>query len=147
MKFSKRLMVGAIAALGLCVAAGAAIAHPGGMGPGGMGMGPMGMGMGPRAMHGGMGPGPMGMGPAAFGPAGAAQQLMTPEERTALQDKIRNAATPEERLKIMQATRTEMEKRAQDKGITLPVPRGPRAGFGPNLKPVPQAPATTEQPH
>jgi hypothetical protein len=90
----------------------------GAMGPGMMG------GMG----HGGMGPGAMGGGPAG-GMAG--QQLMTPEERTALQEKMRNAKTPEERQKLAEANRAEIEKRAKDKGITLPGPHGPRAGFGP----------------
>jgi hypothetical protein len=85
---------------------------------------------------GGMGHGPMGAGAAGHG---AAQQLMTPEERTALMEKMRNAATPEERQKIAEATRTEMQKRAQEKGITLPEHRGPRFGA------TPQAPGTTEQ--
>jgi len=58
------------------------------------------------------------------GPAGASvgQQLMTAEERTALQQKMRSAATPEERQKLAEATRTEMQKRATEKGITLPEP-------------------------
>jgi hypothetical protein len=85
------------------------------------------------------------------GPAGpaAAQQLMTPEERTALMEKIRNAKTPEERQRIVQATRTEMQKRAQEKGITLPEHRGPhgRMGFGPNAAPAQLAPTTTEHAH
>ena len=97
------------------------------MGPGMMG------GMGPMAMRGGMGPGAAGAGFA--GPA-AAQQLMTPEEQTATINKMRNAATPEERQKIAEATRTEMQKRAKEKGVTLPEPRGPRAGFGPNFAPA-----------
>jgi hypothetical protein len=94
----------------------------------------MGGGMGPQMhMKGGMGPGAMKGGPA--GPA-AAQELMTPEERTALQEKMRNAKTPEERQQIATATRTEMEKRAKEKGITLPEHRGPHFGG------TPQAPAT-----
>jgi hypothetical protein len=75
------------------------------------------------------------------GPA-AAQQLMTPEERTALMEKMRNAKTPEERQKIAEATRTEMEKRAKEKGITLPEHRGPHAGFGPRTGTTPPAPTT-----
>jgi Spy/CpxP family protein refolding chaperone len=43
---------------------------------------------------------------------------MTPEERTALQEKMRNAKTPEERQKLAQATRDEMQKRAKEKGVT-----------------------------
>jgi hypothetical protein len=60
------------------------------------------------------------------------QSLMTPEERTALRDKMRNAKTPEERQQIALANRAEMEKRAAEKGITLPEQRGPRGqGSGP----------------
>ena len=66
---------------------------------------------------------------------------MTPEERTALQEKMRNAATPEERQKLAEATRTEMQKRAQEKGITLPEGRAPRTGT------APAAPATSEHSH
>jgi hypothetical protein len=113
-----RMAVAAI--LGLGVAA-AAFAHPGETG-GGMGPGIMG-GMG----HGAMGPSTTGeMGPGSMG----GQQLMTPEERTALMDKMRDAKTPEERQKIAQANRAEMEKRAKEKGITLHGPHGPGMGFG-----------------
>jgi len=62
---------------------------------------------------------------------GAAQSLMTPEERTALQEKMRNAKTPEERHKLAVANHAEMQKRAKEKGITLPEHRGPRAGATP----------------
>jgi hypothetical protein len=68
---------------------------------------------------------------------GAGQQLMTPEERTALQEKMRNAKTPEERQQIATATHAEMQKRAQEKGITLPEQHGPRFGT------TPQAPGIT----
>ncbi|MEX0744729.1 MAG: hypothetical protein WD118_03930 [Phycisphaeraceae bacterium] len=127
MKFSRKIAIGAAAALGL--AAGVVIAHPGQMG-GGMGMhaqggmqhGQMG-GMGQGRM-GGMGHGQMGAG------AAAAQQLMTPEEQAAFREKMQNAKSAEERQKIAEANRTEMQKRAQEKGITLPEPHGPRAGFG-----------------
>lgn len=67
----------------------------------------------------------------------AGQQLMTPEERTAIQDKMRSAKTPEERQQIATATRTEMQKRATEKGITLPEHRGPHGRSS--------APASTEQ--
>ena len=120
MKTAYRVAIGTVAALSLGLAA-AAFAHPGQMG-GATGTGIMG-GMG----HGGMGPGAMGGGPAG-GMAG--QQLMTPEERTALQEKMRNAKTPEERQKIAEATRTEMQKRAQANGATHPEHRGPGAGMG-----------------
>jgi hypothetical protein len=73
----------------------------------------------------------------------AAQQLMTPEERTAMREKMRTAKTPEERQQIATANRTEMEKRAKEKGISPPEHRGPhgRHGAGPAATP----PATTEQ--
>jgi hypothetical protein len=92
-----------------------------------------------RGAMGGTGYGPMGAGAAGHG---VGQQLMTPEERTALQEKMRNAATPEERQKIATENRAEMQKRATEKGITLPEHRGPHAGFGPRTGTRPQAPAT-----
>jgi hypothetical protein len=58
----------------------------------------------------------------------AAQQLITPEERTATMEKLRAAKTPEEREQIATAMRTEVQKRAAEKGITLPEPHGSRFG-------------------
>jgi len=125
MKKSRRIAQGAVAAalvsgFGLVAAA---YAHPGA---------PSGMeethAMGPGMMHGGSG-GPM-----------AAQQLMTPEERQAFIEKMRNAKTPEERQKLAQANHAEIEKRAKEKGITLPEAHGPHAGFGPHLAPPSAAP-------
>ena len=130
MKQSYKFAAGVVASLGLGLAVAAAYAHPGQMGGG---MGPQMKGGMQHGMKGGMGPGAMKGGPA--GPA-AAQELMTPEERTALQEKMRNAKTPEERQQIATATRTEMEKRAKEKGITLPEHRGPHFGG------TRQAPAT-----
>ncbi len=74
----------------------------------------------------------------------AAQSLVTPEERTAMREKMRNAKTPEERQQIALANRAEMQKRATEKGVTLPEHRGPHdhAGMGPNF--APKAPATPE---
>lgn len=57
-----------------------------------------------------------------------AQSLMTPEERTAFRDKMRNAKTPEERQQMASANRAEMQKRAAEKGITLPEHRGQGTG-------------------
>lgn len=94
-----------------------------------------------HGMRGGMGHGAEGRG---TGPQ-AAQPLMTPEERTALREKMRNAATPEERQQIAAATRAEMQKRAQERGITLPEHRGPH-GRGAAAA-APQAPATAEHQH
>jgi len=142
MKQSHKFAAGVVASLGLGIAIATAYANPGQMG-GGMGhemQGGMqhgakdGMQHGAKGgtQHGGMGGG---------AGHGAGQQLMTPEERTALQEKMRNAKTPEERQQIATATHAEMQKRAQAKGITLPEGRGPRTGT------TPQAPATTEHAH
>ncbi|MGV3627638.1 MAG: hypothetical protein ACO1PN_08125 [Betaproteobacteria bacterium] len=54
----------------------------------------------------------------------AAQSLATPEERSAMHDKMRAAKTPEERQQIASANRAEMQKRATEKGITMPERRG-----------------------
>lgn len=122
MKRTHKVAMGIVAATGLALSVSVAYAHPGmggGMGP--MGMGGMGQGMG-----GAMGHGPM-------GGAMAGQQLMTPEERVALMEKMRSAKTPEERQKLAEANHAEMQKRAKEKGITLPEHRGPM-GFGPGTK-------------
>jgi hypothetical protein len=128
MKPTYKLAAGVIASLGLGIAVATAYANPGQMG-GGMEHGKGGMQHGAQGgmQHGGMGGG---------AGHGAGQQLMTPEERTALQEKMRNARTPEERQQIATATRTEMEKRAKEKGITLPEHSGPHFGG------TRQAPAT-----
>lgn len=54
----------------------------------------------------------------------ATQSLATPEERSAMHDKMRAAKTPEERQQIASANRAEMQKRATEKGITMPEHRG-----------------------
>jgi hypothetical protein len=103
----------------------------GNMGPGAQGGPQHGM---KGAMQHGMrgGHGPAGMQRGAQAPQ-AAQQLMTSEERTATMEKMRNAKTPEERQQIATATHTEMQKRATEKGITLPEHSGPQGrGMGPN---------------
>lgn len=112
----------------------------GGMGHGGMGQGMNHGGMKHGGMNHGMGSG-MKHGAAqgshgdaqAPGPRGpqTGQSLLTPEERSAFRDRMRNAKTPEERQQIALANRAEMEKRAADRGITLPEHRGPR-GQGSN---------------
>ena len=128
MKPTYKLAAGVIASLGLGIAVATAYANPGQMG-GGMEHGKGGMQHGAQGgmQHGGMGGG---------AGHGAGQQLMTPEERTALREKMRNAKTPEERQQIATATRAEMQKRAQAKGITLPEHSGPHFGG------TRQAPAT-----
>ena len=142
MKPTYKLAAGVIASLGLGIAVATAYAHPGQMGGG---MGPQsksGMQHGKGGMQhgaqGGMQHGKGGMQHGGMGGGaghGAGQQLMTPEERTALQEKMRNAKTPEERQQIAAANHAEMQKRATEKGITLPEGRGPRQG------------ATTEHQH
>lgn len=146
MKRSHKIAAGIFASIGLGLAITTAYAHQEGMG-GGMGSG-MGPGMMQRmqggnesaGMHGGMGhgmsngmhggSGSAGMGRSGGPGAAAGAQLMTPEEQTTLRDKMRSAATPEERQKIAQANRAEMQKRAKEKGITLPEGRGPGMGAG-----------------
>lgn len=129
-----------VAVLGLGLAA-SAYAEPEQMG---RGMGPQGsmrhgaMGEMQHGMKGGMEHGGMGAGAAGHG---AAQQLMTPEERTAMQEKMRNAKTPEERQQLAAATHAEMQKRAKEKGVTLP------EGRGPHFRAAPQAADTTEHAH
>jgi hypothetical protein len=118
MKRSHRIAIGIAASLGVGLGAAAVLAHPGQMGDG--------MGMHAR---GGMGHGPMGAGPA--GQMGG-HQLMTTEEQAAFREKMQNAKTPEERRTLADANRTEMQKRAKEKGITLPEPHGPH--FGPATK-------------
>lgn len=145
MKQSHKFAAGVVAALGLGIAA-AAYAHPGQMGGG---MGPHMMGGMQHGAQGGMQHGAQdgmqhgrkggmqgGMGGGAG--HGAGQQLMTPDERTAMREKMRNAATPEERQKIVEANRAEIQKRAKERDITLPEHRGPRGGAAPT------APATSE---
>jgi len=130
------------------------------MGPGMMGGGMMGRGMGPGAAGADAGQaGCYGMGagamrgamagqcatPAQRGPGGG-QSLFTPEERQAMQEGMRNATTPEQRQQIAQAHRAEMQRRAQEQGVAVPGPRGPRGRwFGPNAAPANPAPAATEQ--
>ena len=119
---------------------GAALASPvmAQMGPGmggnygggwGGGPGMQGGGMGPgggRGMHGmhGMGRGGMGGGMMANQNAVRGVQLMTPEERTAQQVKMRAVKTYDE-CKVVQTThRTVIETRAKEKGLNLMSPRG-----------------------
>jgi hypothetical protein len=144
MKQSHKFAVGVIASLGLGVAVATAYANPGQMGGG---MGPQGGAQhgakgGMHGAKGGMQHRMQGGQDSARGHRTAGQgvgaQLMTPEERTALREKMRNA-TPEERQQIATATRAEMQKRAQEKGITLPEHHGRGHGN------TPQAADKTEQ--
>lgn len=119
---------------------GAALASPAmaqmGMGGGGWGGGPgmqggMGgqggwYGMGPgggRGMH-GMGRGGMGRGMMANQNVARGWQLMTPEERTAQQIKMRAVKTYDECKLVQTEHRSTMEARAKEKGLSLFTGRG-----------------------
>ena len=133
MKRSHKIATAAALALGLGLAGGA-YAHQGRMG-GGTGEGMH------HGMQGGMQHGTKG----GHEGHGAGPQLMTAEEREAFREKMRSAKTPEERRQIAQANRAEMQKRAQEKGITLPEHRGPRGRMGAGPAAAPAAPAAPEQ--
>jgi hypothetical protein len=60
------------------------------------------------------------------------RELMTPAERLAMMDKMIDAKTPEDRQAFMTANHSEMEKRAKEKGITLPAGHGPHMMWGKN---------------
>jgi hypothetical protein len=117
MKRSHKTAAGIVAAVSLGIAA-VAFAQPGPMGDGN---GPHGMAGMQHGRMGGMQHGAMGQGAGM----GADHALMTPEERTALREKMHDAKTPEERQRLARATRDEMQKRAKEKGITLPQHAGP----------------------
>jgi hypothetical protein len=137
MKRSHKIATAAALAFGLGLAGGA-YANQGQMGSG-MGEGRHG-GM-HHGMQGGMQHGAKG----SHEGRGAGLQLMTTEEREAFREKMRNAKTPEERQQIAQANRAEMQKRAQEKGITLPEHRGPRGPRGSGPAAAPTAPAAPQQ--
>ncbi len=143
MNSTRKILVGALATLGLGLAAAAVSANPSGS-EGGMRHGDMKHG---EMKHEGMQHGEGkhdGKGHAGKRHDGAhASSLATPEERTAMREKMRNAATPEERQKIAEANHAEMQKRAKEKGITLPEARGPHGRHGKHAAPA--APAA-EQP-
>lgn len=144
MKPTRRLATGVIAALGLGLAVTAIQADPGHRGGGtgaqkqsGMqhaGKGGARHGAAEGHQHGSTGAGGDGRG------HGAGNPLMSAEERTAFREKMRNAS-PEERQQIAAAHRAEMQKRAQERGVTPREGRGPRGGA------ATQAPATTEHQH
>lgn len=143
MKRLHHIAAGIAASLTLAFATAAFAQSAAGFGPGPCGAygsqaGP-GAGMGPGWRMGGPGR----MGP-AFGGQAAGNQLMTPEEWAAHRDKMVSATTLEERQQIAAANHAEMQKRAAERGITLPQQVGPRQGMGPRFRAAPQAPAATE---
>ncbi len=58
------------------------------------------------------------------------RELMTPAECLSMMDKMMDAKTVEERQAMMTTMRTEMERRAKEKGITLPAGHGPQMMSG-----------------
>ena len=82
------------------------------------GMGMMGMGM----QNGGPGPGHRGSGARGMGGEVGAT-LMSPEERTAMQTRMRAVKTYDECKLLQDEQHKSMQARAQEKGITLPSPR------------------------
>ena len=86
-------------------------------------MGHMGSGMGPGMMRGPMMQNQM-MGQNSD--MKLMRELITPEERLSVMDKMMDAKTPQERQAIMSSIHAEMEKRAKEKGITLPTGHAPQ---------------------
>ncbi|MCW5605192.1 MAG: hypothetical protein KIT18_11675, partial [Burkholderiales bacterium] len=91
--------------------------------------GPMMGGMGPGMQHGMKGHTQYGATQGRGEGRMSGHPMMNPEEHAAHRQKMRNAATPEERQKIAEATRAEMHKRAHGHG-GMPQQRGPRGGTG-----------------
>jgi len=119
MKNVKKIAIGVATVLGLGLAVGAVYAQ----------QGPFGNGMGQGMMRGEMMHGQMsGLNPEMM----VMRELMTPAERLAMMDKMIDAKTPEERRAVMTTNHSEMEKRAKDKGITLPAGHGPHMMWGKN---------------
>jgi formiminotetrahydrofolate cyclodeaminase len=56
-------------------------------------------------------------------------QLFTDEERAAFRQQMQHAKTPEERQAQKQARHAEMQKRAAEKGVTLPDHAGHAGGM------------------
>ena len=117
MKTVKKIAIGVATVLGLGLAVGAVYAQ----------QGPFGKGQG--MMRGEMMPGQMS---GQNSDMKVMRELMTPAERLAMMDKMIDAKTPEERQAVMSANHSEMEKRAKDKGITLPIGHGPHMMWGKN---------------
>ena len=57
------------------------------------------------------------------GPGAGGPQLFSKEERDAMREKVRAAKTPEEHQKLRGEYRAELERRAKEKGVTLPPQR------------------------
>ena len=117
MKTINKIAIGVVAALGLVLTVASVQAQ----------QGPMGNGMGQGMMRGQMIQSQM-MGQNAN--MKIMRELMTPAERLSMMDKMMDAKTVEGRQAIMTQTHAEMEKRAKEKGITLPAGHGPQMMSG-----------------
>jgi hypothetical protein len=58
-------------------------------------------------------------------------RMMNDQERNEYREKMRNARSADERHAVRDEHHKLMEARAKERGVTLPEPRGPRAGGGP----------------
>ena len=119
MKTVNKIAIGIAAVLSLGIGITAVQAQQGPKGD----MGHMGSGMGPGMMRGPMMQNQM-MGQNSD--MKLMRELITPEERLSVMDKMMDAKTPQERQAIMSSIHAEMEKRAKEKGITLPAGHTPQ---------------------
>jgi len=55
-------------------------------------------------------------------------RMMSDQERNEYRERMRNARSGQERQAVRDEHRKLMEARAKERGVTLPEPRGPRAG-------------------
>jgi len=119
MKTVKKIAIGVVTVLGLGVAVATVYAQ----------QDPFGNGVGQGMMRGGMMHGHM---TEQNSDMKIMRELMTPSERLAMIDKMMDAKTLEERQAIMTTNHAEMEKRAKEKGITLPAGHGPQMAWNKN---------------
>ena len=120
MSTTKKIAISIAAVIGFGLAAAYAQSGP---------MGVAGSGMGPSMMRGQMMQGQMMEQNANMK---IMRDLMIPAERLAMMDKMIDSKTVEERQAIMTAYHAEMEKRAKEKGITLPPGHSPQMMSGRN---------------
>lgn len=125
MKNMNKIAISVLTTLGLGMVISSVYAQQGSMG----GMGPMGNCMGPGMMRGGMMQSQM---METNSNMKIMRELMTPAERLSMMDKMMDAKTLQERQAIMTTTHAEMEKRAKEKGITLPAGHSPQMMSGRN---------------
>jgi hypothetical protein len=119
MKTVKKIAIGIATVLGLGMAVATVYAQ----------QGPFGNGMGQGMMRGGMMHGQIS---GQNSDMKVMRELMTPAERLAMMDKMIDAKTLEERQAVVTANHAEMEKRAKEKGITLPAGHGPQMAWNKN---------------